>query len=124
MLEVLYDKITKQVRAWNADMSVQGNFTPKPEEAVVILDTAPPTFKSDVYYVDLNNQVIVGNLDYLAKVAYQDQLAAEFNEAHEQAIRAYKNWGSLTLTQKDAVLKGLVKWALWKDGWLMIGVLD
>lgn len=54
---------------------------------------------------------------------YQEQLVAEFNAAHEQAILAYKNWGSLTLAQKDAILKGLVKWALWKDGWLKLGVI-
>jgi len=54
---------------------------------------------------------------------YKEQLAHELNEVHEQAILAYKNWGGLTLAQKDAVLKGLVKWALWKDGWLKLGVL-
>lgn len=53
---------------------------------------------------------------------YQKQLAKEMNSVHEQAILAYKNWGSLTLTQKDAILKNLVKWALWKDGWLKLGV--
>lgn len=55
--------------------------------------------------------------------AYQEQLAAEFNAAHDQAIQAYKNWPNLTLAQKDAVLKNLVKWALWRDGWLKLGVL-
>ena len=59
-----------------------------------------------------------------AEQLYQEQLATEFNEVHEQAILAYKNWGSLTLTQKDTILKNLVKWALWKDGWLKLGVLD
>ena len=54
---------------------------------------------------------------------YQEQLAASMNSSHEQAILAYKNWGSLTLAQKDAVLKSLVKWALWKDGWLKLGVI-
>lgn len=54
---------------------------------------------------------------------YQEQLAGEMNAAHEQAILALKNWGSLTLAQKDTVLKGLVKWALWKDGHLKLGVL-
>lgn len=54
---------------------------------------------------------------------YQEQLAAEFNDAHEQAILALKNWSSLTVAQKDAILKNLVKWALWKDGWLKLGVI-
>lgn len=58
-----------------------------------------------------------------AETLYQRQLALEMNSAHEQAIAAYKNWGSLTLAQKDTILKNLVKWALWKDGWLKFGVL-
>lgn len=58
-----------------------------------------------------------------AEELYQEQLASEFNEIHERALLAYKNWSSLTLVQKDAILKNLVKWVLWKDGWLKLGVL-
>ena len=47
---------------------------------------------------------------------YQEQLEAESNDVHEKAILALKNWGSLTLAQKDTILKNLIKWALWKDG--------
>ena len=54
---------------------------------------------------------------------YQEQLAVDMNEIHDKAILALKNWDSLTLDQKDTVLKGLVKWALWKDGRLKLGVL-
>ena len=54
---------------------------------------------------------------------YQLQLVEEMNDVHEQAILALKNWASLTLAQKDTILKGLVKWALWKDEWLKLGVL-
>lgn len=54
---------------------------------------------------------------------YQEYLPKEFNEVHEKAILALKNWASLTAAQKDTLLKGLVKWALWKDGWLKLGVL-
>lgn len=54
---------------------------------------------------------------------YQDELASEFNEVHEKAILALKNWDSLTLAQKDTILKNLLKWALWKDGRLTLGVL-
>jgi len=64
MLEVLYDVATKEVRAWNADDSVQGNLKPKKGQEVVILPIDPPSFESDVYYVDLTNGVIVGNPDY------------------------------------------------------------
>ena len=55
---------------------------------------------------------------------YEEQLAHEFNEVHETAILALKNWDSLTLAQKDTILKHLIKWALWKDGWLKPGVLE
>jgi len=54
---------------------------------------------------------------------YQEQLAKKFNDMHTQAIAALKNWSSLTLAQKDTILKNLVKWALWKDGWLHSGTL-
>lgn len=54
---------------------------------------------------------------------YQKELEREFNEAHTKAIQALKNWDSLTLQQKDAILKNLTKWALWKDGCLKFGVL-
>jgi len=54
---------------------------------------------------------------------YQEQLDYEFNAAHEVAIKALNNWGKLTNAQKDVLLKNLVKWALWKDGWLKSGVL-
>lgn len=55
---------------------------------------------------------------------YQEQLEEEFNAVHKQAIQALKNWGSLSLKQKDTILRELVKLALWKDGWLVLGVLD
>ena len=80
----------------------------------------PETRYTELY----QDGVLVGKEPYEVsdEQLYQEQLAAEFNAAHEQAILAYKNWGSLTLAQKDAILKGLVKWALWKDGWLKLGV--
>lgn len=54
---------------------------------------------------------------------YQEQLNQDMNEIHDKAILALNNWDALTPEQKDAVLKGLVKWALWKDGRLKLGVL-
>lgn len=55
---------------------------------------------------------------------YQEQLTQEFNDIHEKAILALNNWGSLTLAQKDAILKNLLRYALWKEGWLKLGVLQ
>lgn len=55
--------------------------------------------------------------------AYQEQLEEEFNSIHEQAILALKNWDSLTLAQKDTILKNLLKWALYREGRLHVGVL-
>lgn len=54
---------------------------------------------------------------------YQEQLQAEFNDIHSQAILALKNWDTLTLAQKDVILKNLLRWALWKDERLKLGVL-
>lgn len=54
---------------------------------------------------------------------YQEELETQFNEVHETAILALKNWDTLTLAQKDTILKNLLKWALWKDGRLHLGVL-
>lgn len=54
---------------------------------------------------------------------YSRQLAETFNAMHAQAIQAYKNWDSLSLAQKDTILKNLLLWVLWKDGRLEPGVL-
>lgn len=65
MLEILYDVTTKEVRAWNADESVQGNLDPQPGQEVVIFPIDPPTFDSDIYYVDLANQKLIPNPNYV-----------------------------------------------------------
>ena len=52
------------------------------------------------------------------EVVAQEMQAKEFNEIHTAAKQALANWDRLTLAQKDAVLKNLLRWALWKDGWL------
>ena len=54
---------------------------------------------------------------------YQEQLAREFNDAHQKAILALKNWDDLDDDQKDIIFKHLLKWSLWKDGWLKLDVL-
>ena len=82
MLEVLYDTNTKEVRAWNADDKVQGNFKPKVGQEVIILPISPPDFESDWYKVDLANKKVVGNPDYIRPivrdlVAEIDDLKAE-----------------------------------------------
>lgn len=64
MLEILYDTTTKEVRAWNADESVLGNLDPQSGQEVVIFPIDPPTFDSDVYYVDLADQKLIPNPDY------------------------------------------------------------
>ena len=81
---------------------------------------------AEIRYVrEYENGQLVNQIPYEVsdEQLYQEQLAAEFNSAHEQAVLALKNWGSLTLARKDAILKGLIRWALWKDGWLKLGVL-
>ena len=65
MLEILYDTAMEEVRAWCGDPNQFGNFNPKPEQAVVIFPIDPPSFESDWYKVDLVNEQIVGNPDYV-----------------------------------------------------------
>ncbi|GAH43272.1 unnamed protein product [marine sediment metagenome] len=66
MLEVLYDITTREVRAWNADVTAQGNFNPKEgQQEVIIFPIDPPTFNSDIYYIDLANHQILPNPDYI-----------------------------------------------------------
>lgn len=67
MLEILYDIGTKEVRAWNADMEVKGNLKAKEGQEVVIFPIDPPNFLSDWYKVDLENQTIIGNPDYVGR---------------------------------------------------------
>lgn len=64
MLEILYDVASLEIRAWNADESVQGNLVTSPGQAIVIFPIDPPDFPSDWYKVDLAAQTIVGNPDY------------------------------------------------------------
>lgn len=83
MLEVLYDTATKEVRAWNADMSVKGNLNPKNGQEVVIWSIDPPTLESDWYKVDLKRKRIVGNPDYTKPEPPRD-FAAELKNLEQR----------------------------------------
>lgn len=64
MLEILYDTTTLEVAAWNSDPLSFGNFTPTPDQNVVIFPIDPPDFESDWYKVALASQIIYGNPNY------------------------------------------------------------
>jgi len=64
MLEILYDTTTMLVAAWCADPSQFGNFTPTPEQDIVIFPIDPPSAPSDWYKVDLVKRTIEVNPDY------------------------------------------------------------
>lgn len=49
---------------------------------------------------------------------HQEALAAEFNDKMHKALLAYNNWDSLTLPQKDTVLKNIVGYLLYQAGLL------
>lgn len=75
-------------------------------------------------HIDLDGEVTeLPPIELSDEQLYQEQLAQEFNDVHDIAILALKNWGSLTLAQKDTILKNLLKWVLWKDERLTFGVL-
>tara|TARA_Y100000310_G_C20476056_1_gene712475 strand:- start:128 stop:316 length:189 start_codon:yes stop_codon:yes gene_type:complete len=59
MLEVLYDIATREVRAWNADDSVQGNLKPKRGQKVVIFPGGPPEERAAEYLVDLPGKKVI-----------------------------------------------------------------
>ncbi len=85
MLEVLYDKATKEVRGWCADPTQFGNFPTGKGKTVVILDCDIPAVESDVYTVDLVAQEVVGNPDYVPVTprdlnAEIDELRAEIEK--------------------------------------------
>lgn len=69
------------------------------------------------YIQEFKDGVLVQQIPYEVsdEEIYQEQLRVEFNEVHDQAIIALDNWDSLTIAQKDLILKKLLKWALWKD---------
>lgn len=45
--------------------------------------------------------------------------AQEMNDTHVQLLNALAHWDNLTLAQKDAILKHLVRYRLWKEGQLV-----
>jgi len=76
---------------------------------------------AEIRYVEVYaNGVKVKEVPYVVsdEVVAQENQAKEFNEIHLAAKQALANWDRLTLAQKDAILKNLLRWALWKDGWL------
>ena len=80
-LEILYNTATLEVRAWNGDDTVQGHFNPKPGQAVVIFPGESPNFESDQFYVDLPNQQVVGNPDYVPLVDPDEELVLAIEAA-------------------------------------------
>lgn len=49
---------------------------------------------------------------------HEEALVHQFNDAHVQGLQAYNNWGSLTTAQRNIILKNLLGYVLWKEGWL------
>lgn len=60
MLEILYDKQTKEVRGWCTDEEQFGKFKLKQGEEIVILPISPPSYISDHFFVDLTGKKIYG----------------------------------------------------------------
>lgn len=89
MLEILYDTTTKEVRAWNADMSVKGNLKPKEGQEVVIWDIPIPKFDSREYKVDEANQTVVdGNPDYVAPIPFNAKAEIDKLRAEVEKLKA------------------------------------
>lgn len=65
MLEIIYDKLTKQIKAWNSDTKSLNSYKLKEDESRVILDIDPPNLQTDWYIFDEVKQSISGNPDYI-----------------------------------------------------------
>lgn len=48
----------------------------------------------------------------------QEILDAHFNDIHTAALSLYADWDTVTLQQKDRILRELLGFILWKEGWL------
>lgn len=48
----------------------------------------------------------------------QEALRQHFNDIHVTALAWYTDWDSVTLQQKDRIIKELLGYVLWKEGWL------
>lgn len=81
MLEILHDIETLEVRAWNADDSVQGNLKPKTGQEVVIWDIGIPDSPRCSFTVDLANQQLIPDPDCIA-----EKLQAEADDARLKEI--------------------------------------
>ena len=119
MLEILYDIGKKEVRGWCADENQFGNFKPTPEQEVVIWDIGIPYLETDVYYVDLDNQVIVSNPDYKPRPPLCTHWAMidSFHPSEVKPMRVKRSWRGyeyqvncyVTETIKDQYLAGDIK---------------
>ena len=69
-------------------------------------------------YDQLGNVVDLVEIPYTPTEEAQADQDLAMNEIHDAAINALRAWSTLTLAQKDAVLRGLVRWALYKDNLL------
>lgn len=59
------------------------------------------------YLKTYENGVLVSSVPYVVSDAQllEERLQKEGNDAHTKVIQALANWGSLTLAQKDQLLK-------------------
>jgi len=52
------------------------------------------------------------------RIALGVNLQHHINDVHKQALNAWRNWRSLTLAQKDTIVKNLLWHALYQEGLL------
>lgn len=48
----------------------------------------------------------------------QEALNRHFNDIHVTALAFYADWDSVTLQQKDRIVRELLGYVLWKEGYL------
>ena len=117
MLEVLYDTTNNRVKGWCANSNQFGNFQPKPEQAIVVLDVPIPA-KADWYEVNLVNNVIISNPEYKPKprLCTHWAIVDSFNADTDRPLRVRRTWRGyeyevdcyVTQTIKDQYLVGKI----------------
>jgi len=81
-IEIVYNKTTGRITAWNMDENQQGNLRPKEGQELVVWDTEVPDGKTDSYFADVKNKKIKLNPDYVPPAPARD-LAVEIDEIKE-----------------------------------------
>ncbi len=110
MLYIRYKPDTGGVTGWTPDEERADKMAAaRPDEGTATLDMElPEGSEHGLTYDEATGTLTANPYQPTPEQLLFAQLDAGCNEQHTKGILAYNNWGSLTLAQKDTVLKGLL----------------